>query len=318
MRIARFQHRIHLLSVFVFALLVLQSFSVLPAPAQSVASGTVEGSVVDPTGAVVSGASVEIRNPITGYQQTTTTDTSGTFRFTNLPFNPYHIEVNQTGFAVATQDVTVRTTVPITVKISLAVAGVTQEVQVEAAGADILETVPFAHADVDVSQFSKLPALSPAVGLSDTIAMSAPGIVPDSNGFFHPLGDHAQTSFQIDGQPINDQQSKVFSTQIPLNALQGMELVTGAPNAEYGEKTSLVVNVTTRSGLGQRPNGSITAEYGSFGTGVGEANMGFGSQKAGYFFALNGLRSGRFSDTPEFQPLHAIGNNGSFFQRFDL
>jgi Carboxypeptidase regulatory-like domain len=318
MRTAHFQYRIHLFYLFALALLVLQSFFVLPAAAQSVASGTIEGTVVDPTGAVVSGARVEIRNPITGYQQTTTTDTSGTFRFTNIPFNPYHLEVNQTGFGVSGQDVNVRTAVPITVKVSLAVAGVTQEVNVEAAGADILEAVPFAHADVDVSLFSKLPTLSPGVGLSDTIAMSAPGIVPDSNGFFHPLGDHAETSFQVDGQPINDQQSKVFSTQIPLNAIQQMELVTGAPAAEFGEKTSLVVNATTKSGLGRKPNGSVLAEYGSFGTGVGEANIGFGSQKVGYFFALNGLRSGRFSDTPEFEPLHAIGNNSSLFHRFDL
>src|SRR5437667_2641838 len=83
------------------------------AAAQSVASGTVDGSVVDPTGAVISGAKVEIRNPITGYQQTTTTDSSGTFRFTNLPFNIYHIEVTQQGFSTAAQDVNVRTTVPI-------------------------------------------------------------------------------------------------------------------------------------------------------------------------------------------------------------
>ena len=107
----------------------------------------------------------------------------------------------------------------------LSVAGITESVTVEAAGADIVENVPFAHADIDTSTFSKLPTLTPGAGLSDTIVMSVPGVVADSNGFFHPLGDHAQTSFQIDGQPINDQQSKVFSTQLPLNAIQSLELV---------------------------------------------------------------------------------------------
>ena len=288
--------------------------------AQSVASGTVEGSVVDPTGAVVTGAMVQIRNPISRYQQTTTTDSTGAVRFTNLPFNPYHLEVTQPGFGVAAQDVSVRTAVPLTVKISLAVQGLSQEVSVEAAAADILENVPFAHADVDQLTFDKLPTLSLGSGLSDVIAMMAPGVVPDSNGFFHPLGDHANASFQIDGQPINDQQSKTFSTQFPLNALQAMEFVTGAPAAEFGEKTSLVVNATTRSGLaqGKKPRGDVLASYGSFGTGLGEANMGLGSDKVGYFFALNGSRSGRFLDTPEFTPLHAIGNTESFFQRFDL
>src|SRR5439155_19575969 len=151
------------------------------------------------------------------------------------------------------------------VKVALSVAGVSQTVNVEAAGADILENVPFAHADVDSLTFSKLPTLSPGGGLSDAIVMSVPSVVADSNGFFHPLGDHAQTSFQIDGQPVNDQQSKVFSTQLPLNAIQSLELVSGAPAAEFGEKTSLTVNTTTRSGLGlTKPTGSFETQYGSF------------------------------------------------------
>ncbi len=87
--------------------------------------------------------------------------------------------------------------------------------------------------------------------MSDAITYSTGAVAADANGFFHPLGDHAQTTFVIDGQPVSDQQSKLFSTQIPLNALQGMELITGSPEAQYGDKTSLVVrNATTRSGLG--------------------------------------------------------------------
>src|SRR5207244_12749696 len=201
----------------------------------------------------------------------------------------------------------VRATVTVPVKVLRAVAVIEQSVNVEAAAADISENVPFAHSDVDRLTFSKLPALSPGAGLSDVIAMSVPGVVSDSNGFFHPLGDHAQTSFQIDGQPINDQQSKVFSTQIPLNAIQSMELVSGAPAAEFGEKTSLVVNTTTRSGLGlTKPTGAFVTHYGSFGTAEGEASIGFGSQKSGNFLALNGSRSGHFLDTPEFHPIHEI------------
>src|SRR5205085_5372867 len=147
-----------------------------------------------------------------------------------------------------------------------AVAGVAQEVSVEASAGDILETAPYAHADVDVSTLDKLPTLTPGSGLSDAIILTSPAVVADANGFFHPLGDHAQTSYNIDGQPISDQQSKNFSTQIPVNAIQSMELITGTPNAEYGDKTSLVVNATTRSGLGLKPKGDIVAHYGSFGT----------------------------------------------------
>src|SRR5262249_30844818 len=297
---------IHTIVFAVFCVLLVTR----PLSAQSVASGTIEGTVVDPTGAVVVGAMVEIRNPITGFQQTAVTDSMGAFRFTNIPFNPYHVQVAQQGFATAAQDVNVRSTVPVPVKITLSVASVAETVSVQADAGDILENVPYAHADVNVTTLDKLPTLSPASGLSDAIILSSPGVVADSNGFFHPLGDHAQTSFSIDGQPISDQQSKSFSTQIPVNAIQNMEVVTGTPNAEFGDKTSLVVNATTRSGLGlAKPKGEVLAQYGSLGTPSMEASFGVGGPKLGWFVAANGLRSGRFLDTPEFNPIHAIGNN---------
>src|SRR5689334_6347209 len=131
------------------------------------------------------------------------------------------------------------------------------------------------------------------------------------------LGDHAQTSFSVDGQPIADQQSKAFSTQVPLDAIQSMELITGAPPAEFGDKTSLIVNAVTKSGLGQKPNGSFVAEWGSFATYSEEATLALGGPKVGNFLAINAIRSGRFLDTPEFTPVHAIGNNGTIFDRFD-
>ena len=298
---------------------MLSGIFATPAAAQSVASGTIDGTVADPSGGVISGAAVEIRNPISGYRQTTTTDSSGMFHFANVPFNSYHLEVTQQGFATAAQDVNVRTTVPLPVMFKLAVAGISQTVDVEASGADLVETAPFAHSDVDASLLAKLPTSSPASGLSDAITLAAPGVVADSNGFFHPLGDHAQTSFAIDGQPVNDQQSKAFSTQLPVDAIQSMEIISGTPNAEYGDKTSLVINTTTKSGLGlARPTGDVQAEYGSFGTISGGGTIGVGNAKSGWFMAANGIRSGRFLDTPEFTPMHAIGNNQSLFNRLDF
>lgn len=300
-------------------LLWLVLFSCLTSYGQSLGNtGSIEGTVADPTGAVIAGAKVDIQNRLTGYRKSTTTDASGSFRFTSVPPNTYHLDVIAAGFNQFQQDVSVRGAVPATIKASLALAGSATEVTVESGTADLIENVPYAHNDVDQSQLAKLPASSPGSGLSDAITYSTPGVVADSNGFFHPLGDHAQTSFSIDGQPINDQQSKAFSTQIPLNAIQSMELITGTPSAEYGDKTSLVVSASTRSGLGlQKPTGSFQVGYGSFGTISEEATLGLGSAKFGNFLTVNTLRSGRFLDTPEFSPNHAIGNNGTIFDRAD-
>jgi hypothetical protein len=98
-------------------------------------------------------------------------------------------------------------------------------VSVEASAA-LIEADPSAHTNTDTAAFSKLPEFGPAAGLSNLINYSTGGTAADANGFFHPLGDHAEVSFVIDGQPISDQQSKVFSTQLPPNAIQSMEIIT--------------------------------------------------------------------------------------------
>jgi hypothetical protein len=280
-------------------------------------AGTVEGTVVDPSGAVVAKAEVSVHNVVTGYTQTVFTGSDGSFRLMNLPPNPYHLEVKAQGFAVFSQNVNIRNSIPIQVKAALSLAGASTSVTVEGA-AEALEASPSAHVDVDRSLILKLPEFDPAGGLSQAITFGTGGVAADANGLFHPVGDHSQTSFVIDGQPISDQQSKVFSTQLPTSAIQSMEVVTGTPAAEFGDKTSLIANITTRSGLGAgRTFGSVQANYGSFGTGGGDIGLGFGNAKFGNFIALDGARSGRFLDTPEFTPFHDIGNNGTIFDRLD-
>ena len=280
-------------------------------------STAVTGTVADPTGAVVPGATVTIHNPVSGFERTATTDTSGNFSIANVPFNPYHMSVSAPGFAAYAQDIDVRSSVPISVKINLQLAGASSTVTVEAAG-DLLETDSTFHTDVDRALFDKLPLESASSSLSSLVTLSSPGVAADSNGLFHGLGDHAENSFSVDGQPITDQQSKVFSNQVPVDAIQSMEVISGAPPAEYGDKTSLVIDVTTRSGQGMTtPHGTVTADYGSFGSANGGFNLGYGGQNWGNFISASGLDSGRFLDPPEFKVFHDKGNEENVFDRLD-
>ena len=290
-----------------------------PLQAQSLGNaGTVKSIVSDPSGAVVSGADVSLRNAITGYTQSTKSGPDGSFRLTNIPANPYRLEAKASGFSPYSRNIDVRNSIPLQVKVALSVEGVAINVTVDAAS-NVLENDPTAHVDVDRSSMLKLPAIDPGAGLSEAITYSTGGVAADANGFFHPLGDHAQVSFDIDGQPVSDQQSKAFSTQLPTNAIQGMELITGSPNAEFGDKSSLVAQVTTRSGLGaKRLFGNVDASYGSFGMAGGGIDFGFGNEKFGNFLAVDGTRSGRFLDTPEFIPIHGVGNTQTVFDRFDF
>jgi len=281
-------------------------------------SGSITGTVVDSSGAVVPNATVEIHNPVSAYDRTTTTDSKGNFSFPNLPFNPYHTTATAQGFAMGAQDVEVRSIVPETVRITLPLAGSKEIVTVEATGGDLVENDPTFHTDVDKNLFDKLPLESQSSSLSSLVTLATPGIAADSNGLFHGLGDHAENSFSVDGQPITDQQSKVFSNQIPLDAIQSMEVISGAPPAEYGDKTSVVINVTTQSGQGvTTPHGSLTTSYGSFGTSNVNLNLAYGGKNWGNFLSASGLNSGRFLDPPEFVVMHDKGNEGNLFDRVD-
>ena len=281
-------------------------------------SGSINGTVLDPSGAVVANAKVEIHQAVSGYDRTTTTDSKGNFNFTNVPFNPYHMTVTAAGFAQYAQDVEIRSVVPANVKISLQVSGSSTTVTVESAG-DLVENDPTFHSDIDKELFDKLPLESESSSLSSLVTLSTPGIAADSNGLFHGLGDHAENSFSVDGQPITDQQSKVFSNQIPLDSIQSMEVISGAPPAEYGGKTSVVIVATTRSGQGvTTPHGSVTASYGALGTSNVAADLAYGGKNWGNFISIGGLNSGRFLDPPEFSTMHDKGNEQNLFDRVDF
>ncbi|MGH9703721.1 MAG: carboxypeptidase regulatory-like domain-containing protein [Candidatus Acidiferrales bacterium] len=300
-----------------FALIVCLGLIAFSSSAQTGNSSTISGTVTDSTAAVVAGAAVMIHNPVSGFERSAVTDSAGNFVFPNVPFNPYHLSVNAKGFGAYTQDIEVRSSVPLELKITLKIAGTSTTVTVEG-GADLLENDPTFHTDVDRAIFDKLPLESQSSSVSSLVTLAAPGVAADSNGLFHGLGDHAENSFSIDGQPVTDQQSKVFSNQIPLDSIESLEVISGAPPAEFGDKTSLVIKVTTRSGQGiTTPHGDFTASYGSFGSPSAGFRLAYGGQKWGNFISVNGLNTGRFLDPPEFTVFHSKGNEQNIFDRVD-
>jgi len=308
--------RLSICTVFVLGFVLLLTAG--PANAQLGNAGSIEGVVKDSSGGVVAGAKVEISYAVSGYQREVTTGSDGALHFTNVPFNTYHLVVTTPGFASYTQDVDVRSSVPTSVQISLKIGTAATSVTVEANGGDLVENDPSFHTDVDTNLTDRMPLESQSSSVSSLVTLATPGVVADSNGLFHGLGDHAENSFSVDGQPITDQQSKVFSNQIPLDSIQSIEAVSGGPPAEYGDKTSLVIKVTTRSGLGvTKPTGSVFASYGSFGSVSGGFRLAVGGQKWGNFIAANGLNTSRFLDPPELHAIHDKGNEENLFDRVD-
>lgn len=294
--------------------------AVISAPAlyaqSTIHAGSIAGNITDTTGAAIPGAAVTIINPVSGYTRTTVSDPTGHYQFLNLPYNSYHLTVTAKGFGSTSQDEAVDSGVPLNADIALSIGASTQSITVT--GEDLVNKSSHMETDVDQSTLADLPLESKTSSLSSIVTLTTPGVSADSDGQLHGLGDHASNTFAVDGEDISDQQSKTFSNQLPSNAVQSVQVIEGAPPAEYGDKTSLVIQVTTRSGLGQKkPTGSITSSYGSFGSATTGIDVGYGTQKFGNFFELDGLDTGRFLDTPEFTVMHDKGNEQNVFDRID-
>ena len=87
---------------------------------------------------------------------------------------------------------------------------------------------------MDRGLFDKIPLESASSSVSSLVTLSSPEVAADSNGLFHGLGDHASNSFSVDGQPITDQQSKVFSNQIPVDSIESLEVIPVLPRPNTG------------------------------------------------------------------------------------
>ena len=83
----------------------------------------------------------------------------------------------------------------------------------------------------------------------ESIVASTPGFVTDDNGRMHPRGSESQVQYVIDGVPVTDNMSAIFSTSLDARTLRTVEVLTGGIPAEFGDKLAGVINVNTRSGL---------------------------------------------------------------------
>ncbi len=151
------------------------------------------------------------------------------------------------------------------------------------------------------------------------MTLTTPGVAADSNGLFHGLGDHASNSFSVDGQAITDQQSKVFSNQLPCerHPVHPSHLGRAAGRIRRQDKPchrgDHALGPGCHQAHGQHQqflrHASARLQPGF--------DLSYGGKNWGNFFEADGLNTGRFLDPPEFTVFHAKGNEENFFDRVD-
>lgn len=242
-----------------FTLLYILAASFISAQ-QAVNYASLGGRVTDPSGAVVEGADVSVRQLDTNISATQKTDHDGRFRFPYLKVGNYAVSVRHQGFEEATRPVTLTVGADFDLPFALIVGQMATKVQVsadapliEAARTQIASTISQAEVHnlplsgrnyFDIALF--VPGVSPTNTaanqlFAETSAMPGQGISVGSQRNF-------SNSFIIDGVSANDDAAGVAGTFIGLDTVQEFQVVTSGGQAELGRALGGYVNVVTKSG----------------------------------------------------------------------
>jgi len=229
--------------------------------------GTILGTVIDPSGAVIAGAKVTVKNTGTGLERSTETSADGSYSAPELPIGTYTVTVVQQGFQtfivtgvvvdVATErrvDAALKTgEISTRVEVAGDLLPQVETTSAELGGtltADTIESLP-----VNGRDYTKLVYLNPGVaGSPDQISDS-----PGSYGTFSMNGSRGRSNnFLLDGTDMNDgyrndpaiNEAGVFgdpATILPLDAVAELRVLSNY-EAEYGRNSGAVINIVTKSG----------------------------------------------------------------------
>ena len=229
--------------------------------------GTILGTVTDQSGAVVSGATITVKNTATGLERSTQTSADGSYSIPELPIGTYTVTVTQSGFQTSiTREVVVNVATERRVDTQLKTGQVSEKVEVSgdllpqvdttsATIGGVLTTETIATVPVNGRDYTKLIYLNPGVaGSPDQISDS-----PGSFGTFSMNGSRGRANnFLLDGTDMNDgyrndpaiNEAGVFgdpATILPIDAVAELRVLSNG-EAEYGRNSGAIVNIVTKSG----------------------------------------------------------------------
>ncbi len=245
----------------------------VPAAARAQATGTLSGVVTDPSGGVLAGASVEVKNQGTGQVRTTTTSPEGFYTVPLLSPGQYAVKASLSGFTTVTRS-NVRVTVAETSRanLTLQVGSMTDNVTivqeaplVETANGTlgiVIDMKKVVDLPLNGRNFAQLGTLIPGVvappaGLGGLSGDATPGGFGNVTGSYNVNGMRNQSNnFLLDGASNNDTFNTGFVLRPPPDAIQEFKILTHSYNAEYGRNAGSVVNVVTRSGTNEWHGGA--------------------------------------------------------------
>jgi hypothetical protein len=224
----------------------------LSAPAQTTVS-TIEGTIKDAQGSMVSGAQVVVKSPALGIERTAISDVDGFYRITALPAGNYSLTISHTGFSTRTfEDVELTINRTLTLDIPLEVGAVQEQVDVVEFAQLLNPTASSTGSTITPQQIKEMP--TNGRNYLDLMQL-VPGVVVNrqanvgSDNSTPVLGERAgNNNFLIDGQPNKDTVNGGAASQFNQETIAEFQVLTAGFRAEFGQASGAVVNVITRSG----------------------------------------------------------------------
>jgi hypothetical protein len=236
-------------------LVASMAFAATALYAQNTVSGELTGTVTDPTGAVVANVMITLKNPATGFTQSTASSQSGFFRFALLTPGVYSVHAAPPGFSAISYNHAVVSLGQVTnVALQLSVAGQAETVEVSAEQPLLQAENANVTANFSQEQMSLIPV--PGNDMTN-YALTAPGVTLSTGagyGNFSAYGLPGTSNlFTVNGSDDNDpfnglNNSGASNNTLGINELQEMTIVTNGYSAQYGRSAGANINYSTKSG----------------------------------------------------------------------
>src|SRR6185295_2798249 len=243
--------------MFVASILV---FSAIAAMAQAT-TGSLRGTVMDASGALVAGASVTAKNEATSVESKTTSSAEGSYEIPNLLPGSYAVTVEAPAFKRSINTgVTVRIGIVNPLDVRLEAGDVSETVTVTGGSEEVVQRDQSQiSTTIETRKVQDLPSNGAGNGL-DTLALLAPGIIANNSGGvntngtgFSVNGNRARSNnFQIDGSDNNDLSVSGPALFIDAqDAVGEVQIITNNFSAQYGRNQGAIINYVTKSGTNQ-------------------------------------------------------------------
>src|SRR6266436_5013290 len=297
--------------IAIFALFFLCAFN---AWAQRV-RGELRLEVHDPHGTPVPSAG-ELVSESNGFRRTFVAGSEGSYVAQDLPFGVYRLSLQAEGFAPWSDFVEIRSEVPVRVAVTLGVAPVTTQVQVNDSATLVDPYATGTLYSIGRQAIEEHDAAQPGRELLDLVA-GQPGWVYEANGVLHPRGSEYDVQFVVDGLPLTQNRSPAFAPSFDAGEVESLRVLTASFPAEYGRKLGGIVEVTTEKDVQAGWHGRLDAGGGSFSTLTGAAGISYAREAERFSVSGEGFHTDRYLDPPVLANYTNRGNAAGFSASYE-